>query len=176
MGEKVIPLIPEEMLRRRVMELAETVRLDYEGKSLILVCVLHGSFMFSSDLMKLLPPETEIDFVDVSSYGKGMKSSANMELLLDLQASVEGKHVLVIEDIADTGRTIDFVYKRLAGRGAASVKLCTLLDKPSGRILDNIHPDYVGFTIPNKFVVGYGLDFAHKYRGLQYIGYLSFDD
>jgi hypoxanthine phosphoribosyltransferase len=132
--------------------------------------------MFTSDLMKLLPPDTEIDFMDVSSYGKGIKSSAQMTLVLDLQESIEGRHILLVEDIADTGRSISFLRKQLDGRGALSLKLCVLLDKPDARVITDVEPDYIGFTIPDKFVVGYGLDFGQKYRGLPYIGYLSFDD
>ena len=176
MAEKIITLISQEAIEKKICELAEVISKDYAGKNLFVICVLKGSFIFAADLMRLLPADTEIDFMDVSSYGKGVKSSAKMTLVLDLQDSIEGRHVLVVEDIADTGRSISFLRKQLAGRGAASLKLCALLDKPDARVVENVIPDYVGFTIPDKFVVGYGLDFGQKYRGLPYIGYLSFDD
>ena len=176
MGEKVITLISQEAIEKRITELAEEITRDYEGKNLFVICVLKGAFIFAADLIRQLPAHTEVDFMDVSSYGKGMKSSAQMTLVLDLQDSVEGKHVLIVEDIADTGRSINFLQKQLAGRGYASLKLCSFLDKPDARVILDVSPDYVGFIIPDKFVVGYGLDFGQKYRGLPYIGYLSFDD
>ena len=176
MGEKVITLISKDAIEKRVTELASQITEDYQGKQLFLICVLKGSFIFAADLVRHLPVDTEVDFMDVSSYGKGMKSSAQMSLVLDLQDSIEGRHVLLVEDIADTGRSIKFLKNRLEGRGAASLKLCTLLDKPTSRVVNDVEPDYIGFTIPDKFVVGYGLDFGQKYRGLPFIGYLSFDD
>ncbi|MCL2703971.1 MAG: hypoxanthine phosphoribosyltransferase [Defluviitaleaceae bacterium] len=176
MGEKIITLISQESIEKRIAELAKQIAADYDGKNLFIICGLKGAFIFASDLMKLLPAETEIGFMGVSSYGKGMKSSAQMELVLDLQDSIEDRHVLLVEDIADTGRSISFFKKQLAGRGYASLKLCTLLDKPDARVVEDVLPDYIGFSIENKFVVGYGLDFAQKYRGLPYVGYLTFDD
>jgi len=174
-GEKIVTLIPQFEIEQKIAELGEQITKDYVGKDIFLICVLKGSFMFASDLMKHLPPATEIDFMDVSSYGRGKESSANISLLLDLQEPIEDRHVIIIEDIADTGRSIAFIKKQLAGRGYASLKLCTLLDKPTARLVENIIPDYVGFTIPEKFVVGYGLDFGQKYRGLPYVGYLEFE-
>ena len=176
MSENVVTLISKESIEKRVLEMAQEISSDYAGKNLFLVCVLKGAFMFAADLFRALTIDAEIDFMDVSSYGKGIKSSAQLSLILDLQESVEGKDVLIIEDIADTGRSINFIKKCLADRKMASLKLCALLDKPTSRVFTEIVPDYSGFVIPDKFVVGYGLDFNQKYRGLPYIGYLSFDD
>lgn len=173
MVDKVITLISKESIEKRIGELAQEISADYADKNLFIICVLKGAFMFAADLMRCLTIDAEIDFMDVSSYGKGLKSSAQMSLVLDLQESIKGRHVLVVEDIADTGRSINFLKRQLADRDAASLKLCVLMDKPDARVIDDVVPDYCGFVIPDKFVVGYGLDIGQKYRGLPYIGYLE---
>jgi hypoxanthine phosphoribosyltransferase len=176
MGEKVVTLISKEAIEKRIEEMARDISADYTGRDLFLVCVLKGAFIFAADLIRRLTVETRIDFMDVSSYGKGMKSSSQMSLVLDLQDSIEDKDVLIIEDIADTGRSIDFLMRHMETKNPRSVKLCTLLDKPGSRVLPHINPDYTGFIIPDKFVVGFGLDFAQRYRNLPYVGYLDFED
>ena len=175
MGEKVITLISKEAIEKRVVELAQEISRDYIGKTICAVCVLKGAFIFAADLVRHIEGDVEVDFMDVSSYGKGMRSSSNMSLILDLQESIEGKDVLLVEDIADTGRSIHFIRKQLEERNPNSIRLCTLLDKPDARVMLNVEPDYYGFIIPDKFVVGYGLDCGQKYRHLPYIGYLTFD-
>ena len=176
MSEKIITLISKESIDKRIVEMAEEISANYDGKKLFVICVLKGAFIFAADLLRKLSVDVEMDFMDVSSYGKGLKSSSQMHLVLDLQDSIEGKDVLIVEDIADTGRSISFLMNQLKDRGAASLKLCVLLDKPDARVFTEITPDYCGFVIPDKFVVGYGLDFGQRYRGLPYIGYLSFED
>lgn len=176
MSEKISTLISKEAIDKRVNELAAEISADYAGKCVFVACVLKGAFIFAADLIRQLTVDVEVDFIDVSSYGKGMKSSQNMTLVLDLQEPVQDRDVLLVEDIADTGRSIQFIKKQLEGRGAASLRLCTLLDKPDARVLPEVTPDYVGFVIPDKFVVGYGLDFGQKYRNLPYIGFMSFED
>ncbi len=165
-------LLTEEQIARKVAELAAAISRDYAGLELLLVGVLNGAIVFAADLMRSLSIPAELDLVGVSSYGDGTVSSGECELTKDVDRPLEERHVLVVEDIVDTGRTVAVVVECLKRRGAASVKVCALLDKPSRREVD-FQPDYIGFAIPNKFVVGYGLDFAQHYRGLPYVAVLK---
>jgi hypoxanthine phosphoribosyltransferase len=170
--EKVI--ITKEEIAVRVTELAAQISRDYAGKDLMLIGILKGCFVFLSDLVRQLEIPASLDFVAVSSYGADTKSSGVVRILKDLDESVESKHVLVVEDIVDTGLTLRLSYllENLRSRRAASVKVCSLLDKPSRRKV-TVPVDYSGFTVEDQFVVGYGMDYQGKYRGLPYIGLLK---
>jgi len=170
--ERII-LTPEE-IAQRVKELGEQISRDYAGKDLLLVGILKGCMVFLADLVRELTIPSSVDFVAVSSYGADTKTSGVVRILKDLDESVESMHVLVIEDIVDTGLTLRLSYllENLRSRRAASVKVCTLLDKPARRRVD-VPVDYRGFTVEDQFVVGYGLDYQGKYRGLPYIGLLK---
>ena len=167
-------LLTEEQLRVRVAEMGAQISRDYAGKELMLVCILKGANIFLSDLVRQITIPLSYDFVAVSSYGADTKSSGVVRILKDLDESVESKHILVIEDIVDTGLTLRLSYllENLRSRRAASVKICTLLDKPSRRRLE-VPVDYFGFKVEDQFVVGYGLDYGGMYRNLPYIGVLK---
>ena len=165
-------LFTQEQLARRVSELAEAINRDYEGKNLILISVLRGSFIFMADLARQIKHPCLIDFMSVSSYGKGVNSSGQVQITKDLSEDISGLDVIVVEDILDSGNTLSYLLRLLEQRHPASVRLCTLLDKPDRRVKP-ITADYSGFTIPDAFVVGYGLDYAEKYRNLPYIGILK---
>lgn len=165
-------LISEEELQEKVKELAVKLKEEYDGKNPLLVGVLKGALPFMADLIKQMDMYLEIDFMDVSSYGNKTVSSGEVKILKDLDTNVEGRHVLFVEDIIDTGGTLAYLKDLFKYRKAASVKIVTLLDKPTGRKID-IEADWVGFTVPHKFVVGYGLDFAENYRNLPFIGILK---
>ncbi|MBM3500247.1 MAG: hypoxanthine phosphoribosyltransferase [Armatimonadetes bacterium] len=165
-------LLSQEQLRRRVGELAAEVSRDYAGKDLVLIGVLNGAVVFLADLLRALTIPAELEFVGASSYGDGIVSYGTCELTKDLDRSIEGKHAVVVEDIVDTGRTLAALVECLELKGAASVEVCALLDKPSRRTVE-LHPRYIGFEIPDSFVVGYGLDFAQHYRGLPYVAVLE---
>jgi hypoxanthine phosphoribosyltransferase len=165
-------LLTEEQIARRVRELADRLSRDYAGKELVLVGVLNGAFVFLADLLRALTVPAEVEFVGASSYGDGTVSRGVCELTKDLDRPIEGKHAVVVEDIVDTGRTLAAIVECLRTRGAASVEVCALLDKPSRRVV-GLQPRYIGFEIPDKFVVGYGLDFAHHYRGLPGVAVLE---
>jgi len=165
-------LIPEEELQRRIKELGRAISTDYQGRDLLLVCVLKGGVMFLADLMRQLTVPHAIDFMAVSSYGAATETSGIVRILMDLKTNIEERNVLIVEDIVDTGYTLDYITRILRTRNPASLRICTLLNKPSRREVD-IPLDYVGFDIPNKFVVGYGLDFAELYRNLPFIGVLK---
>jgi hypoxanthine phosphoribosyltransferase len=170
-------LIDEDQLQARIAELGAQISADYEaqGGDLLLICILKGGVMFLTDLMRHIHVPHEIDFLAVSSYGKGgRESSGNVRIDMDLTAHVVGKHVLIVEDIIDSGHTLRFVMNVMAARQPASLKLCTLLDKPSRRNVE-IPIDYTGFIIENKFVFGYGLDLDEKYRNLPFIGVVDLD-
>ena len=167
--EKV--LLSREELEVRTAELAVELKADYDGKDPILVGLLKGSTMFMAELMKTLDIELQIDFMDVSSYD-GALSTGDVKIVKDLDASVRGRHVIIAEDIVDTGRTLEKVIELLVNRGAASVEMVTLLDKPEARIAP-VYAKYVGFSIPKSFVVGFGLDYNEKYRNLPYVGILK---
>lgn len=165
-------LYSEELLRSRVRDLGKKITEDYSGKDLIVIGLLKGSFIFLSDLTRCMALDCDIEFMVVSSYGSSTTSSGNIKINLDLRADLTGKHVLIVEDILDTGATLFFIRNLIRLRGPESVKICTLLDKPSRRKAD-ISADYVGFEVPDKFIIGYGLDYGEKYRNLPYIGVLK---
>ena len=165
-------LITEEELHRKVAELGKKISEDYRDKNLLMVSVLKGSLVFMADLMRAVTIPCSIDFLSVSSYGNGTASSGEVRILKDLDCSLEGKDLLIVEDILDSGMTLSFLLKTLSARNPASIRLCTFLDKPERRRVD-IRPDYVGAEVPDKFIVGYGLDYAEKYRNLPYIGVLK---
>ncbi len=165
-------LITEEELQSRIAELAKTVSADYEGTVPVFVGVLKGVVHFFTDFVMNVPLPCEYDFLAVSSYGRGTVSSGVINMQKDISSSIEGRHVVILEDILDTGHTLKFVKEHLLSKKPASLKICTLLDKPERRQAD-ITADYVGFTIPNEFVVGYGLDYREIYRNLPYIGILK---
>ena len=166
-------LIPEDALQARIVELAGEINAAYTDEDCpLLVCVLKGAFMFLADLTRHLEIRHEIDFMETSSYGAGTVSSGVVRILLDLERNIEGRHVLIVEDIIDTGRTLDYITRNLRTRNPASLRICTLLSKPARRVID-IPIDFVGFEIPDEFVVGYGLDYAEIYRNLPFIGVLE---
>ena len=165
-------LFTEEQLDRRVTELAEQINRDYEGKKLMLVSVLRGSFVFMADLARKIKHPCLIDFMSVSSYGKGSSSSGQVQITKDLSEDISGMDVIVVEDILDSGNTLSYLLRILEQRHPASIRLCTLLDKPDRRVKP-VEVHYSGFTIPDAFVVGYGLDYAELYRNLPYIGILK---
>ena len=168
-------LISEEQILEKVKELSAQIDLDYSGadKRLVLLCILKGSVVFTGDLMKHITVPVEIDFMKVSSYGSATKSTGNINIILDLyRKDLEQTDVLIVEDIIDSGRTLSYLVNYLKLKGVRSVRTCTLLDKPARREVE-FEPDYVGFEIPDEFVVGYGLDYAERYRALPYVGILK---
>ncbi|GAA0368546.1 hypoxanthine phosphoribosyltransferase [Alkalibacterium iburiense] len=165
-------LISEEEIKNKVKELGEILAEEYKDKNPLLVCVLKGGMPFMADLIKEMNIYLEIDFMDVSSYGSELVSSGEVKILKDLDTNVEGRHVVFVEDIIDTGGTLSYLKDLFKYRKAESVKIVTLLDKPSGRKKD-IEADWIGFTIPDAFVVGYGLDYIENYRNLPFIGVLK---
>ncbi len=165
-------LISEEEIQNKVKELAKELEKEYDGKNPLLVCVLKGAMPFMADLIKEMNIYLEIDFMDVSSYGSATVSSGEVKILKDLDTNVEGRHVLFVEDIIDTGGTLSYLKDMFNYRKAASVKIVTLVDKPTGR-KKAIEADWVGFTVPDEFVVGYGLDYIENYRNLPFIGILK---
>ena len=174
MAEHIQVLISEEDVCKRIGELARRISEDYAGKTLHLICILKGSLFFTCELAKRLTVPVTIDCMSVSSYGAGTSSSGVVRLQKDLDETIEGRDVLVIEDIIDSGRTLSYLLGNLAARRPESLRLCTLLDKPDRRVCE-VHVDYTGFEIPDQFVVGFGLDFDQRYRNLPFIGVLSFD-
>lgn len=171
--EEVKVLIDEEKLHKRVDEIAAQIESEYKGKEIILICILKGSVFFTVDLAKRINGDVKLEFIRVSSYNEGTESSGEIKMKLDLKDSIQGKDVIVIEDIIDTGRTLSYLIKYLKMKKPNSLKLCALLDKPERRIKKDVKVDYTGFQIPDEFVVGYGLDVAEKYRNLPYIGYIE---
>ncbi len=169
MSEKISVLVSEEDVTKRLKELGEQISKDYEGKEIHMICILKGGVFFMVDLSKRISVPVSLDFMSVSSYGNGTKSSGVVRIAKDLDESIEGKDVLIVEDIIDSGRTLYYLMDILKKRNPKSIRLCTLLDKPERREKD-VKVDYVGFEIPDEFVVGYGLDYAQKYRNLPYIG------
>ena len=167
-------LLTEEQLQTRVQELGRQIAWDYRGKNPAMVCILKGAIMFYTDLLRAIPIQLSMDFMAVSSYGKRTKSSGEVEIRKDLSTSIENRHVIIVEDISDSGFTLTSLTRMLSARGAASIKLCTLLDKPSRRAPGiTLKSDYAGFEIGDDFVVGYGLDYDEAYRNLPYIGVLK---
>lgn len=175
MKEEINVLIEEEQLISRIQEIAEQISQDYEDKEIYLVCILKGSVYFTCELSKYIKVPVKLGFLSVSSYGDGLTSSGAVSLNGDLDFDVKGKHIIVVEDIVDTGRTLAYLLHMLAKRKPESLRLCTLLDKPGSRKTE-VKVDYVGFEVPDKFVVGFGMDYAQKYRNLPYIGELVFKE
>lgn len=169
MSEKIRVLLSEEEVDTKIREIAAQISRDYEGKEIHLICVLKGGVFFTCELAKRITVPVSLDFMSVSSYGDDTKSSGVVRIVKDLDEPVKGKDILIVEDIIDSGRTLSYLIDIIKGRGPKSVKLCTLLDKPVRRVKD-VKVDYVCFNIPDDFVVGYGLDYAQKYRNLPYIG------
>lgn len=165
-------LIEEKDLQEKVKELGVKITEDYKDKDLLLVCVLKGAVIFVSDLMRQIDTALDIDFMAISSYGTNTQSSGVVRILKDLNTSIEGRHILIVEDIIDSGLTLSYLVENLKSRGPESVEICTILDKPDRRKID-LSIKYTGFKIPDEFVVGYGLDFAEKYRNLPYIAVLK---
>ena len=175
MADKIRVLLTEEEVDKRINEVAETISRDYEGKQIHLICILKGGVFFTCELAKRLTVPVTMDFMSVSSYGSGTVSSGIVKIIKDLDEPLEGKHVLIVEDIIDSGRTLAYLIEVLKQRGPKSVRLCTLLDKPERRVKKQVKVDYTCFTIPDEFVVGYGLDYDQKYRNLPYIGVVELD-
>ena len=169
MAETIRELVSEEEVEKRVCELGRQISEDYAGRQVHLICVLKGGVFFMCELAKRITVPVSMDFMSVSSYGDGTASSGVVKIAKDLDESLEGKDVLIVEDIIDSGRTLSYLIQILVKRGPKGLKLCTLLDMPERRVKP-VTVDYVGFNIPDEFVVGYGLDYAQKYRNLPYIG------
>ena len=174
MAERIEVLLTEQDVDKRIQEIGDQISRDYAGKNVHLVCVLKGGSFFMCELAKRITVPVSIDFMSVSSYGGNTKSSGVVRIVKDLDEPLAGKHVIVIEDIVDSGRTLSYLLDMLRSRGALDVRLCTLLDKPDRRVAE-VEVEYVGFKIEDKFVVGYGLDYDQKYRNLPYIGIVKFD-
>ncbi len=170
MEDKIRVLLTEEEVNKRINEVAAQINRDYEGKQVHLICILKGGVFFTCELAKRLTVPVSLDFMSVSSYGADTKSSGVVRIIKDLDEPLTGKHVLIVEDIIDSGRTLAYLIEVLDRRGPADIRLCTLLDKPERRVKKQVKVDYTCFTIPDEFVVGYGLDYAQKYRNLPYIG------
>jgi hypoxanthine phosphoribosyltransferase len=165
-------LVQPDELAHRVTELAEQISKDYDGKDVLLIGVLKGAVFFLADLMRKMDVDCEVDFMAVSSYGSSTDSSGVVRILKDLDAPIEGRHVLIVEDIVDSGLTLSYLFRMLGGRSPASLEVCALLTKPDRREVD-MPIRYVGFEIPNKFAIGYGLDHAERYRNLPYVAVLN---
>ena len=170
MKEKIKVLLPEAEVDKKIQELGEQISKDYEGKNIHMICVLKGGVFFTCELAKRISVPVSLDFMSVSSYGNGTTSSGAVRIVKDLDEPLAGKDVLIVEDIIDSGRTLSYLIEVLKQRGPKSIRLCTLLDKPERRVKKQVTVDYTCFTIPDEFVVGYGLDYAQKYRNLPYIG------
>ena len=175
MGSRIETLISREEIQKKVGELAEQINKDYAAKEIYMICVLKGGISFLVDLSRKINSDVIFDFMVVSSYGSETTSSGIIKIKKDLDGNIEGKDVLLIEDIIDSGNTLNQLRNFLMVRNPASLKICTILDKPSRRVVD-VPVDYIGFQIPDEFVVGYGLDYDQKYRNLDYIGVVRFDD
>jgi len=165
-------LLSESQIQQRVSELGGRISADYAGLNPLLLCVLKGGYVFLADLTRCLTIKHDVDFMAISSYGDGTESSGVVRILKDLDRDISGRHVLVVEDIIDTGRTLAYLMQNLRVRQPASLKVCTLLNKPSRREID-LDVDYTGFEIPDRFVIGYGLDYAGHYRNLRFVGVLK---
>ena len=170
MENKIKVLIPEDQVEAKVKEIGEKISRDYAGKAGHLICVLKGGVFFTCELAKRITVPVSLDFMSVSSYGAGTQSSGVVKIIKDLDEPLAGKHVLIVEDIIDSGRTLSYLIEILKQRGPADIRICTLLDKPSRRVKKEVQVDYTCFSIPDEFVVGYGLDYDQKYRNLPYIG------
>ena len=175
MAERIRVLLSEEEVNERIRQIGEQISKDYEGRQVHLICVLKGGSFFMCELAKRISVPVTLDFMSVSSYGMDTKSSGVVKIVKDLDDSIKGKNVIVVEDVVDSGRTLSYLLDMLKDRGPKSLRLCTLLDKPERRVVP-VHVDYTGFEIPDEFVVGYGLDYAQKYRNLPYIGVVELDE
>ncbi|AEG59544.1 hypoxanthine phosphoribosyltransferase [Desulforamulus ruminis] len=165
-------LLDEQQIKERVLQLGQQITRDYQGQNILMVGILKGAMIFLADLVRNIDVPTSFDFMAVSSYGAGAVSSGAVRILKDLDKSIDGRHVIIVEDIVDTGLTLQYLVENMKARGPASLKICTLLDKPSRRKVD-VPVDYNGFSIPDEFVVGYGLDYNERYRNLPYIAVLK---
>ena len=170
MADKIRVLLSEEEVRKRIGEVAAEISRDYEGRTIHLICILKGGVFFTCELAKHLDGPVTMDFMSVSSYGNDTKSSGVVRIVKDLDEPLSDKDILIVEDIIDSGHTLAYLIEVLKQRGPRSIRLCTLLDKPERRVKKQVKVDYVCFTIPDEFVVGYGLDYLQKYRNLPYIG------
>ncbi len=170
MSNNIRVMFDEETVDKKVAEIAAKINEDYAGKEVHLICILKGSVFFMSELAKRITLPVTIDFMSVSSYGGGTVSSGRVKIVKDLDESIEGRDVIIVEDIIDSGRTLSYLMDMLENRKPSSLKLCTLLDKPDRRVVKDVRTDYCGFIIPDEFVVGYGMDYDQKYRNLPYIG------
>ena len=170
MAERIRVLLSEEEVDKRIREIAGKINRDYAGRAVHLICILKGGVFFTCELAKRLTVPVSLDFMSVSSYGSGTESSGVVKIVKDLDQPLEGKEVLIMEDIIDSGRTLAYLIELLQKRNPKSIRLCTLLDKPERRVKKQVTVDYTCFTIPDEFVVGYGLDYDQKYRNLPYIG------
>ena len=166
-------LYSEQQLRECVQRLARQIEEDYAGKDLVCVCILKGGVMFMTDLVREINLPLTLDFMAASSYGSGTTSAGVVRILKDLDKDISGKHVLIVEDIVDTGLTLSYLSNYLKSRGARDIAICTLLNKPERRKAKDLKVEYIGFEVPDEFVVGYGLDFDEKYRNLPYVGVLK---
>lgn len=173
MADKIRVLISEEDVNKRISEVAEQINKDYEGREIHIICILKGGVFFACELAKRITVPVSMDFMSVSSYGAGTVSSGVVRILKDLDEPLEGKDVLIVEDIIDSGRTLAYLMEILKQRGPERIQLCTLLDKPERRVKKQVEVQYRCFTIPDEFVVGYGLDYDQKYRNLPYIGVIE---
>lgn len=176
MSEKIRELISEEKVDARIREIGKQISQDYAGKQVHLIGVLKGGVYFMCELSKRITVPVSLDFMSVSSYGDGTSSSGVVKIVKDLDQPLEGKDVLIVEDIIDSGRTLSYLIEILKQRNPATLRLCTLLDKPDRRVVESVKTDYCCFEIPDEFVVGYGLDYAQKYRNLPYIGVVELSE
>ena len=167
--------LSEEKIAARIAQMGEQISAEYGDEPVCLICILKGSVFFTVELAKYITSPVELEFMCVSSYGADTKSSGVVKIVKDLDVSIEGKNVIVIEDIIDSGRTLSYLLENLKIRNPKSLKLCTLLDKPDRRVVE-VNVDYIGFTIPDEFVVGYGLDYNQQYRNLPYIAYVEIEE
>lgn len=175
MSEKIKVLLSEEEVDKKIKEIGEKISKDYEGKEVHLICILKGGVFFTCELAKRISVPVTMDFMSVSSYGDDTKSSGVVKIVKDLDQPLAGKEVLIVEDIIDSGRTLSYLIEILKGRNPNSIRICTLLDKPERRVKD-VEVDYCCFNIPDEFVVGYGLDYAQKYRNLPFIGVVESEE
>ena len=170
MADKIRVLLTEEEVNKKISEVAAQINKDYEGKEVHLICILKGGVFFTCELAKRLTIPVSLDFMSVSSYGSGTKSSGVVKIIKDLDEPLEGKNVIIVEDIIDSGRTLAYLIEVLKQRNPKNIELCTLLDKPERRVKKQVQVKYTCFTIPDEFVVGYGMDYDQSYRNLPYIG------
>ena len=172
-GQNITVHLTEEQINKRVAEIGKEITERFKGESVLLVCILKGSIFFTTELAKRIDLPLEIDFMTVSSYGAQTASSGVIQIKQDLTISIEGKNVIIVEDIIDSGNTLSRLLKLFESRNPKTLTLCTLLDKPERRVVDDVEVDYTGFVVPDKFIVGYGLDWDQKFRNLPYIGYVE---